>query len=125
MKNLLVILLLVFGVGALIWWLWSGKGVETPPTAPVVQQQVQTPEPQPREVQPSKASQKRAQVVIDPYKGLIIEKLDGKDINLVVTPNPTKDATVMDGILTYSEKIDDQWSFRALQLDEYVQKYMR
>lgn len=122
MKNLLVLLLLIVGVGALIWWLWSGKS--TPEDQSVNATSAASEAAERKPVSPSKSAQTDFKIVIDDQNRLVLEKLNGVDVNIIVTENETKDAAVMDGLLTYSEKVNGAWSFRALSLDEYIARYM-
>lgn len=123
MRNLIVLALLVVGVGGLIYWLWSGSGqneevVDFAAMAPATED---TGRARPGEADPTLSE---VEISVD-SSGLVIDRLYGKQLDLLVTRNEVKDVAVLDGIMTFSELEDGNWNFKAINLEQYIEQYLK
>lgn len=145
MKNILT-LIFILGLGGLaVYFLWYEKDPEPTEvvsdiyldqTIDLEEQTIETRTvPLPRGEAQVPATQKEldlnaVEFVVDD-RGLILHKLYGQEVDLIITDNQAKDVTVYDGILTYSENTKpleegaDQWEFKAVNLDAYIEAYLK
>lgn len=119
MKNVLVLLVFLIGIGGLIFWLWSDKSETVPDLATIETETVA--EKRPVEKDPALSE---VEISVD-ENGLVIDRLYGKQLDLLVTRNEVKDVAVLEGIMTYSEYENGAWAFKALNLEQYIQEYLK
>ena len=115
MRNLIALAVFLIGIGALIFWLWSGT--DGSQDLSTVQTQIERPVER-------DAALNEVEITVD-ENGLVIDRLFGKQLDLLVTRNEVKDVTVLDGIMTFSEKEDGNWNFKAINLDQYIDSYLK
>jgi len=133
MKNLLVLLSFLVGIGFLIAWLWSDTSEDKTLKQIVTQAENQENTGKKTKTKGKVENSKVAvrsntslsDVEISDDNGLVIVKLYGKKINQRVTENPVKDIQVYDGVLTFSEKKDGHWNFKAVNLEQYINQYLK
>ena len=119
MKNVIVFAVFVLGMGGLIFWLWSDKE-SSGQEAPVIKTETTTKE-RPVEKDPALSE---VEISVD-ENGLVIDRLYGKQLDLLVTRNEVKDVAVLEGIMTYSEFENNAWNFKALNLEQYIDAYLK
>ena len=116
MRNLIALAVFLLGIGALIFWLWSGTDGNQQDLSTV---QTQVERPVARD-----AALNEVEITVDD-NGLVIDRLYGKQLDLLVTRNEVKDVTVLDGIMTFSEREDGKWNFKAVNLEQYIDSYLK
>ncbi len=120
MKNIVILIVFLLGVAALIYWLWSDNQEEQ-----TFQQVIEEYKDDPAKVPVRPVpSVDEVEIAID-ENGLLLKKLYNEELNIRVTDKEVKDVEVFDGILTYSEYSDQTWSFKAVNLLEYIDQYLK
>ncbi len=133
MKNILVLLSFLVGVGFLIAWLWSDNSNNKTLKQHVNEAEISSKK---DNLIKKKENKKEEKVSVRPINklgdveildddGLIIETLYGQKISQRITNNPVKDIQAYDGVLTFSEKDGDHWNFKAINLEQYIQQYLK
>ena len=119
MKNILVVVLFLVGIFGLIFFLWSDNDTEVTDLGTVQTETVA--EKRPVEKDPALSE---VEISVD-ESGLVIDRLYGKQLDLLVTRNEVKDVAVLEGIMTYSEYENGAWNFKALNLEQYIDSYLK
>ena len=120
MKNILIIVAFLSGIGALIFWLWSDRPEDK------TLQQIVSEEQALRTKIPVRSVPDLNQVEISiDENGLTLKKLYNKEVNALITSNEVKDAQVSNGILTFKERENGKWVFKAVHLEQYIEKYLK
>lgn len=114
---------MLLGVGALIYWLWSGgdeknEAVDFATMAPATEDVSRA---RPGDADPALSE---VEISVD-ANGLVIDRLYGKQLDLLVTRNEVKDVSVLDGIMTFSELEEGNWNFKAINLEQYIEQYLK
>jgi len=122
MRNLIILAVFLLGIGALIFWLWSDKSDHTSEFANLTTQTA--PAETKRAVETRDPALNEVEITVD-ENGLVIDRLYGKQLDLLVTRNEVKDVAVLDGIMTFSELEDGSWSFKAINLEQYIEAYLK
>ncbi len=120
MKNILILIAFLLGISFLIYWLWSDKNEEQTLAQIIAQEESQrTKVP----VRPT-PNLDEVEIAID-ENGLTLKKLYNEDIDVLITGNEVKDVEIYDGVLTYSELENENWSFKAVNLQEYIDQHLK
>ena len=141
MKNFITLFLFLILAGGLVYWLWNGGAQDEN----VVVQEIYFDQevdleaelvetravPLARGADENQDLDLNAVEFIVDDRGLVLHKLYGEEVDLIITDNESKDVTVYDGILTYSENVEvdtekpDKWEFKAVNLDAYIEQYIK
>ncbi len=121
MRNLIVLAAFLLGIGVLIWWLWTDQGQPTQNLSEITPTVETTERQRPAATDPTL---NEVEISVD-ENGLVVDRLYGKQLDLLVTRNEVKDVSVLDGIMTFSELENGKWSFKAVNLEQYIEAYLK
>jgi len=122
MRNLIVLVVFLIGIGGLIFWLWSDQA---PNNNENFAELSTTTEGSDRERRADRdPALNEVEISVD-ENGLVIDRLYGTQLDLLVTRNEVKDVAVLDGIMTFSELEEGNWNFKAINLEQYIQQYLK
>lgn len=119
MKNIIILIVFLLGISFLIYWLWSDKPDDQSLKQIIAEEQAQPKVP----VRPV-PNLDEVEIAID-ENGLVLKKLYNQDIDVIVTDSEVKNVEIYDGVMTYSELEGDNWNFKAVNLQEYIDEYLK